>query len=268
MTRGSQYLGGVLALVCSFGTVGCLPLPIPHMQLVTPRVSGRVYTSVGQPSSALHLALTAHEKDTTCTRPSVRTTTDSLGAFAVPFIEERKTIYWLTLIENPGGAKAYWLCANAEAGSDVPSYQTRTQISGNLDGDTLECLDWSWNGKRVVVCNTGREARFLVGGMWVQRADTGAYRVILADQDRYGSVFRGYIQWIEGLGTAGRDTVFATVELPGNAELARQPGGPILGSENGTWYLTVLSTRRTTGNNPRPLKFELGPPGEIHAVQN
>ena len=166
MGRGSRYLG-LFAFVSTLGTVGCLPLPIPHMQLVTPRVSGRVHNSVGKPSSALQLALTAHDKDTTCTRPSVRTVTDSMGAFRVPFIEERKTIYWLTLWENPQRRKLYWLCANWDAGGDVAVYQTRTQISGHLDGDTLECLDWSWNEKRRVVCNTSGEARFLVGGTWM-----------------------------------------------------------------------------------------------------
>jgi hypothetical protein len=87
MARGSRYVC-VFAVVYSLGTSGCLPLPIPHMQQVTPRVSGRVRNSVGKPSSALQLALTAHDKDTMCTRPSVRTVTDSMGAFRVPFIEE------------------------------------------------------------------------------------------------------------------------------------------------------------------------------------
>lgn len=265
MASRSRYLS-VFAFVYSLGTAGCLPLPIPHMQQVTPPVSGRVHNSVGQPSSALQLALTAHDKDTMCTRPSVRTVTDSMGAFAVPFIEQRKTIYWLTLVENPGRVKVYWLCANPEVGSDVPFYQTRTQITGHLDGDTLECLDWSWKETRRVVCNTSGEARFLVGGTWVEGADTGVYRVILADEDRYGSVFRGYIQWVSGLGTARRDTVHAMVELPGGAELARQWGGPLLAPENGKWYLTVLSRRRNQWNNQRSLRFELGPPGEIREV--
>jgi hypothetical protein len=264
--KGARNRFTVAVFASSLGIAGCVPLPIPHVQQVTPRVAGRVHNSAGKPSSAVQLALTAHDKDTTCLRPSVRAVTDSTGAFQVPFVEERKSIYWFTLMENPARVTQYWLCTHAADDSGAPVYQARTEIMGHLDGDTLECLDWSWNERRRIVCNTAEQAHFLVGGTWVQGADTGFYRIILADEDKYGSIFRGYVQWVARPGAGRTDSLHAMVELPVGPELAWEEGGPTLVRDNGTWYLTALSRRRSKWNNNRWLRFELGPPGEVREV--
>jgi hypothetical protein len=263
---GPRHL--LLAMLgAALGTSGCLPLPISHMEQVTPRVLGQVRTSNGTAGSAVQLALTAEDKDTTCMRPAVRTATDAAGAFQVSSIEERKSIFWLTLMENPGRVAAYWLCAHAADGG-ATAYQARTHIAGHLDGDTLDCVVWSWDERRRIACNTATQTRFLAGGTWGEGADTGTFRIILADEDSYGSVFRGYVQWIARPGGVQPDSLRAMAELPVGAQLAWVADAPTLlrDNSNGRWYLTGLSTRRTRSSKNRLLKFELGPPGEVREV--
>jgi hypothetical protein len=245
----------------------CIPLPIPHTKQVTPQVTGRLHQSNGRPSSGVSIALTASAKDTARSRPAIRTTTDAADAFQVPFTEERKGILWLTLMENPGGITTYWLGASATDPVREPAHRRRTYIVGHKDGDTLQCLDWVWKQEARVTCNTEDAARMLVGGTWVEGVDSGTYRVILAEDDRYASAFRGFVQWIVPASTGRPDTIRAITELPVGPQIAGERSGPTLAQEDGRWYLTVLSTRPTKWGNKRWLRFELGPPGQVRQVQ-
>jgi hypothetical protein len=253
-------------IVTTIESAGCLPLPIPHVEQVTPQVIGRLSQSNGAASIDVPIALTATDKDTVCAQAAVRTATDSVGAFRVPFTEQRKRIYWLTLAENPGGITAYWVCAGTRDSTGEPVYHSRTFIIGHKDGDTLDCLDWMWREERRVTCNNDDAGRILTGGGWVDGVDSGTYRVILAEADRYGNRARGLVQWIIRSRGGGPDIVRAMTELPAADDFLHEWGGPTLAQEDDHWYLTVLSARPTKWGNKRRVRFQLGPPGQVREV--
>src|SRR6266545_2204569 len=90
-------------------STACIPLPIPHTETVIPAVSADFRAPSGRPARGLAIALTGHEKDTACGRAQVHRVTDAEGRIAAPATQERKSIFWLTLMEN-FGLRTYWLC--------------------------------------------------------------------------------------------------------------------------------------------------------------
>lgn len=59
-------------------------------------------------------------------------------------------------MENLAHATQYWLCAGTIDSVGVPVYRTRTPINGYLYGDSLACLEWVWEQRVQLACNSRR----------------------------------------------------------------------------------------------------------------
>jgi len=239
----------------------CIPIPVRNTQVVTPSVRGVLTLSDGTPAIGAAVALTASWKDTLCAKPTVRAITDSAGHFRVPAGEIDRHIFWLTLMENPGGWMGYYLCAGRTDSTGTPVYRARTELAGTIQGDSLSCLTFVWNNERVA-CNTYRGGSDIItGGRWTAAGETGTFRVLGVQVGRsYGE--RVVVQWVAPVAD-GRTAVRATVDLPTGANVAAVDK-PV--ERNGRWYLRALSVKRTKWNRDRWLLFALGAPGEVREL--
>lgn len=261
-----------LVTALSSGITGCLPLPIPHMEQVTPAVTGTLRNSDGSPIVGARVAVTHTRKDVACTGRGARGVTDARGQFALPEAKVRSGIVWISLMEN-FGQTWYWLCAGRDSAASSPgdslTRPLRTSITGSFRGDTLDCVAWRWHDVDDVACNGSvNQRRLIEGGSWSDGGARGSYRIILGDIDgeSYGS--RPIVQWIEqrpspspGGPTA---VVRAQAELPTPHPVS--PYGMALRGPDGTWRLTMRSTVPTKWNHDTWFTFELGAPGQFRDV--
>jgi hypothetical protein len=249
------------------GMSACLPLPIPHNQLVSIPVQGVVRRQDGTPASRVRIGVTADERDEGCTRHGARGVTDSAGRFRLPAVRERQRVLWLTMFENFGMA-TYWFCADGSStgsSSKASRISSRTHVTGWVRGDTLSCITWELDGVPRVTCNGSINQRPIVtDGRWSHGRDSGTYRLLLTDAQRYGYSWRAVVQWV----TSAASDAIATGDVRGQIELPT--GEPVLGGallmRDGRWFARVESVRRTKWNKRRWLTFELGAPGEARPV--
>ena len=235
---------------------GCLPIPIPHTERIIPAVSADLRAPSGRPAAGVAIALTSRDDDRACTSAEVRGITDEQGHIEAPVTEQRKSVFWLTLMEN-FGLRWYWLCTGRMDAVGTPVYTARTVIHGQLPGDDLMCYAWHIEAEEHVTCRDRREERGrLEGGRWRAGNDSGTYRVIFEDRWSGGPRTTAYLQWLVG------DSVAAVVELPGEPRLFERKRLGLLFINN-RWYLTVAVRRK--GFWPKYVwrRFELGPPGEF-----
>jgi hypothetical protein len=249
------------------GGYACIPLPIPHNEQVTPSVAGTLRSDAGSPIAGAAIALTGSSRDTLCAHPAIRRVVDERGRFETPATEERKTIFWFTLMEN-FGLTDYWLCTGTVDSAGTALYLARTIIHGHAHGhaagDSLVCLGWVWEERRRVTCNGTFPQRMFEGGHWARGAAHGWYRLIVADDEVWGYLSRAFVQWLEAKGPEAADSLVAMVELPD--EVTSELRGVPFREQDSHWYLSIPSTKRTFWGHTRWLTFELGPPGEAHRV--
>lgn len=68
-------------------------------------------------------------------------------------------------MENLAHATQYWLCAGTIDSVGVPVYRTRTPINGYLYGDSLACLEWVWEQRVQLACNSASMQQTLTHGL-------------------------------------------------------------------------------------------------------
>lgn len=257
-------VAGALALA----TTGCIPIPISHMVQVTPTVSGTLHTSEGSPVRNARVAVTGSSRDKGCTRSGGVGLTDAMGRFYLPAVDERRHIFWLTLMES-FGRTVYWLCADpnpsTSSASPPDSHPPRLQILGYASGDSLACLTFELQGAAQVACNGLSEMQIVTEGTWTDGALSGTYRVLLPPLAGWGA--RAVVQWITPApGPHTRGTLHAQAELPtGNG--VRPEETRIRLYSNG-WHVVLLSVEKTRWNNDIWLTFELGGPGAFRQVSD
>jgi hypothetical protein len=251
-------------LVFALGLVSCIPIPIRHDELVTPKVVGELRASDGRPAAGAALALTASDRDTLCADASVRRVAEDQGRFLAPPVEERKTIFWFVFMEN-FGLTSYWLCAGRIDSSGTPVYVDRTYIHGHQSGDSLACLTWEWNERERLACNLPFTKRIFEGGLWVQGSVRGRYRLIVADDHVWAWRCRAFLQWLEAPMQSGPERVAATAQLGDGMICSEVPEAP-LDRRTDRWYVHLPSIKRTTWGHVRWQSYELGAPGDAHNV--
>lgn len=80
-------------IACAVLFVGCVP--IPNTKTVSPAVVGTVRRADGTPAAGVPLALST-DRDSTCTRASLRTASDAEGRFE--FAKTRRREKWLPVL--------------------------------------------------------------------------------------------------------------------------------------------------------------------------
>ena len=241
------------------GIAGCIPLPIPHNELVTPPVRGRFRSASGRPAARIAVALTSSDTDTSCSRAVVQRVTDAQGDMQAPGVVERKKVYWLTIMDKGGGI-GYWLCAGSVDSLGTPRYSSRTVINGRPQGDDLDCFTWQSPEGNHITCNRERYGR-VEGGRWSSGTVRGTYRVMFVELPLRGDRVHPYVHWLAG------DSIVAVTELPRDAKpWERERLG--LNERGGRWYLTFAVNHSTLWNRlgNRWVTYELGAPGEVREV--
>ena len=252
----------------ALGVLACIPLPIPHTEQVTPNVVGDLRSSSGVPIPGVAVAFTGSPRDALCAKAMTHPVVDERGRFQATATKARKTILWLTLMENFGQNRSYyWLCAGTLDSGGAAAYQTRTYINGHAAGDSLACVAWVWKERHRVTCNGTSRQRMFEGGHWAQGAVEGRYRVIVAEDEVWDYPSRAFVQWLAVSDRDAIDSLVATLELPERVdvyELHRLR----FAERAGHWYLRVPSTKWTfwKGAHTRWLTFALGPPGDARQV--
>ena len=244
---------GLLAALAS-----CVPLPIPHTGLATPKVSGTLTHSDGTPMAGAVVAATNEGRDHDCRKFAVRDTTDAQGRFELPTIRERRRIFWLTMIEN-FGQTWYELCVQPADSLVRAQRSARTSVETNRSGGSLRCMDWEADAHWHLTCENSWQHAIVEGGRWTDGKTQGTYRLINVEPVRFESALA--VQWIADSASEGGSRVRATVLALGGEPL--QSETPQASQKDGRFYVG------RTGGSPgrwRRLIFELGAPGELRLL--
>ena len=263
-TRTSGLRRLVAALLLPAALDGCLPLPISHTELVTPRVVGTLRRDDGQPIAGAVVNLSNAYDDRTCSTLPARDTSDAAGRFDLPPVTKRQRFVWLTLIDRTSTARFYF-CVRPAGSLTAATKVLRSIVFGSVTGDSLRCLQRDGRDARHLTCESSSSyassdmyrwsPHFIVeGGRWADGAASGYYRLLLDDADDYGHASQLAVQWIDSSG------VRATVESAAQ-ETVRPSPAPKLVQRDGRWYVTTIAVRPTKWANDRQLALELGPPG-------
>lgn len=249
----------VTALILVPGT-GCVPLPIPHTEQVTPAVRADFRAGTGRGAARVAVALTQSRKDTLCARPVIQRVTDVQGHVEVPEIKKRTSILWVTLMEN-FGITSYYLCAGRIDSHGMPGYESRIEVSGRVTGDDLDCVTWEFAQRLNVTClNKSSRARWLEGGRWKTGSGGGTYRVLFVESPS-GNRIHPFVQWLVG------DSIAAVAEIDREAKpWERKRLG--LFETYGRWHLTFAAPHSTFWNRLGNtwVTYELGAPGEVREM--
>jgi hypothetical protein len=247
------------------GATGCVPFPVKHTEMVSPDVTGIVRDADGTPMSGIPVAVTGSHNDIACTAPSAHGMTDSAGRFHLAVAYKRTHILWL--MEN-FGAIGYWICTGAPATvatQQAAAMTARTNINGWMRGDTLDCVAWTLRELPHVSCNgpLNQHGMFTFGA-WRDARDSGTYRLLLADDEKWGFAKRAVVQWVvlSRSDSSAGPRVRATLDLPTGDAVQ----GASYAVRDGHVIARVESVRPTKGNHRNYLAFELGGPGEAHQV--
>jgi len=235
----------------------CVPLPIPHTELATPKVSGILMRSDGTPMAGAVVAVTNEGHDATCRKFAVRDTTDAQGRFELPTIKEHRRILWLTMMENFGQTR-YELCAQPADSLARAQRSARTSVV-TRPGGSLDCLQWEADAQWHLTCEDQLHHAIAEGGRWSDGKTQGAYRLINAEPIHFESALA--VQWIVDSVSDGGSRVRATALALGGELLQSQP--PQVVQKDGRWY--VGRTGRAYRHWGKVV-FELGAPGEMRLL--
>lgn len=256
-----QRLSLSSVLAAALLAVACVPIPIPHTELATPRVRGTLRHGDGSPVVGAVVGISNGHSDQTCQKFSIRDTTDDTGRFELPAVKEHR--FWVSLMENFGMAR-YWVCAESADSIAGVNRHARTSVFGRLSGDSVGCIDWSSDGRWRMTCQTRFRGRLAEGGHWTDGETTGTYQLLDTDADDWGFKSTVAVQWIAAAAADGRVRVRATAEASTGEAL--QSGMPELVEREGRWYVRLTAVKRTAWNNERHLALELGPPGIVRLL--
>jgi len=250
-----------LALLAALGLTACIPLPISHMEQVTPRVVGTIQGDDGLPLGALRVATAENPDAKSCQWSAGAALTDAAGRFAVPAVRVRKKVFWLSMMENFGRA-GYWICAAPAGPTDGASTPVLASVVGRIAGDSISCLQWHADGIPQLTCDSDNDRHVISGGEWSDGSTHGTYRLIVTTTDATPyPEYRVFVQWLEFSASERRHPVRATVELPAPAiDLIPFPALEI--RDNG-WNVVVKSNRPGMKGADRFMTFHVGKPGEI-----
>ena len=141
----------------------------------------------------------------------------------------------------------------------------RTRITGWVGGDTLDCIAWTLRDEARVSCNgpINQHGMFTFGA-WRDSRDSGYYRLLRADEDKWGFKSRAAVQWLAfpPSRTSVATSVRSQVELPTGEAVQ----GATYAIRDGRVVARVESVRPTKWGNRRWLEFELGGPGEMRPL--
>ena len=246
----------IVALLAAVAS--CVPLPIPHTALATPKVSGTLTHGDGTPIVGAVVAVTNEGHDAACQKFAIRDTTDAEGRFELPMIREHRRIFWFSMIEN-FGQTWYELCAQPRDSLAGVHRSARTSVWTHRSGGSLRCMDWEAYAHWHLTCQDPLHPAVVDGGRWRDGQTQGTYRLIDAEPVRFESVF--VVQWIADTATAGGSRLRATAVALAGEPL--QSETPQLIEKEGRWYL-----RATTAayRHWRKVAVELGPPGDIRLL--
>jgi len=236
----------------------CLPLPIPHTELATPKVSGVLTQSDGTPMAGAVVAVTNEGRDSSCQKFAVRDTTDSKGRFELPTIKEHRRIFWLTMIEN-FGQTWYELCVQPADSLERAQRSARTSVETHRSGGSVRCLQWAADAQWYLTCEDALRHAIAEGGRWTDGRTQGTYRLINAEPLRFESALA--VQWIADSTSGGGSRLRATVLVLGGEPL--QSDAPQVSPKEGRWY---VGRTGTAPQHWRRLIFELGAPGELRLL--
>lgn len=242
---------------------GCVPLPIPHTQQVTPAVRADFRAGTGRRAAGVAVALTTSWKDTLCAQPVIQRVTDAQGHLEVPAVEERTPILWVTLMEN-FGYTSYYLCAGRIDSLGTRGYESRIEVHGRMAGDSLDCVTWEFAQRLHATCyNDLNPEGWLEGGRWETGSGGGTYRVlfVVVLQRPSRVITHPFVQWLVG------DSIAAVAEIDRDSKpWERERLGLV--AKDGRWYLTFAAPHSTFWNRlgNRWVTYELGAPGEIREM--
>jgi hypothetical protein len=244
---------GLLAVVAS-----CVPLPIPHTELATPKVRGTLTHGDGSPIVGAVVAVTNEGHDAACQKFAVRDTTDADGHFELPMISEHRRILWITMFEN-FGQTWYELCVQPSDSLARAQRYARASVVTHRTGGTLRCMDWEAEAMWHLICEDPLHHAVVEGGRWTQGQTQGTYRLIDADPVRFQSALA--VQWIADTATDGRSRLRATAVTPAGEPL--ESGTPQLVQKEGRWYVGRVSAAY---RHRRKVVFDLGAPGDLRLL--
>ena len=121
------YHPALLTLVLLAGAAGAC-VPIPHTERVSPELTGVLRSADGTGISGVVLA-------TSCAAPNNRTTTDSLGRFALPGVTQHYS--WLLILGDK--VSSYSVCAlDGRAGTVIYRWVSMAEPPAR---QALECIE-------------------------------------------------------------------------------------------------------------------------------
>jgi hypothetical protein len=254
------------------GTTGCF-LPIPFTEGVSPPLAGRYVTSAGLPIVGRHIAVSTGWSDSTCTRATQRTSTDSAGRF---FLERttirRRGVLLFPAIERFGNS--YWLCVGASDSTLGPLYAGYGSLNERAPLDSVSCVQWQWDARPRTTCTGSRQHVIAAGGHWSDGHTDGFYRIILTEEpisvrpckNRFDCP-HAYLQWIEDPGTGPPFIVRATVDLDLDPKITALHAAYVR-QRDGRTYAVLSGTRPKFMSDFASIdvRFDLGPPGAVTPV--
>ncbi len=235
----------------------CIPLPIAHMEEVTPSVYGVIRWSDGAPVGGAQVATTGGRRDRRCRGPGGRATTHRDGSFLIPGASVHRRVLWITLIEN-FGLTPYWLCLRVSdtlSANSVGTATMRVYLRRHYGGDALSLVSWIW--KDTIWMTPA--AQVAEGGAWRIAGDTGYYRLLAAGIDDFGREGRAWVQWVQHA-PGNTLSIRSTAELVTDIPVDMSAGAQIdwAGSD---WIAIVHVNGRRPGRFNRT--FQLGEPGVV-----
>jgi len=171
----------------------CVPLPIPHTELATPKGSGILTHSDGTPMVGAVVAVTNEGRDVACQKFAVRDTTDAHGRFELPTINEHRRVLYVSMIEN-FGQPWYELCVQPSDSLSRAKRYARTSVVTHRSGGSIRCLEWAADAQWYLTCEDALHQAIAEGGRWTDGKTRGTYRLINADPIPFESALA--VQWI------------------------------------------------------------------------
>lgn len=188
---------------------------------------------------------------TACRRAIARGSTNSSGLFDLPSSSADTWVVIFPPIER--FANPYWICAGSSDSSLRAVYEGRTPVGSRTTADTVNCLEWLWQGEKRVTCapRANEKRNMISGGTWHEGDASGSYRLIMP---RERGIPRLLVQWLDS------SHVRAIAALPLDPRTEGLDDVRLEERGAGRWCVTVV------GRLPVQA-FELGPPGIVNKAK-
>jgi hypothetical protein len=238
-------------------TGGCLPLPIPHTEMVAPAIHGRMIREDGSPIRGRTVATARWGGARSCQRPGAPATTDSNGEFDLPATEQRQKVLWLTMMER-FGPPPFTVCAGAAEDSTT---RRADALVGVPQGEAMACMEWRLEETVHLTCGPDS----LVArrdGAWRSGDNGGALRLIPKEENDAPFYSLGHLQWIGHDPTTGLDRVYATIPVV-TLDRAASTAATRFVEHDGRWFLEATDLLASWPSKAKVIRYEIGGPGEL-----